>query len=263
MKKWIVALLIAGALLLGALLWALRRETPSAAAVPAVPLATATPVPSPTPAPTPSPTPVPTPAPRSQGWFGEAVFVGDSVTRALENYCRRHDELGEPLFLCEVSLSARNIAEGQMGVQYRGQELPLPEALAQAGASRVFIMLGTNDVALPGGVEAAMTNWAWLLDQLRERCPGMEIYVESALPMSTRGELRDLNNQRLREYNDSLRALCRERGCSYLDLAPWFTGEDGGLPEEYCSDGYVHLTEEGAALWASLLQREELYEEKE
>ena len=122
MKKRITVLLIAGALLLGVLLLAHRREAPPAAAVPAVPPATATPAPTPgpTPAPTPSPTPVPTTAPRSRDWFGEAVFVGDSVTRALENHCRRHEELGEPLFLCEISLSVRNIAEDRMGVQYRG-----------------------------------------------------------------------------------------------------------------------------------------------
>lgn len=259
MKKMTTLLLIVAALALALVLWLGPREK-TAPAPTVAPTATAAPAPTPSPSPTPTPSPEPTPAPLSEAWFGQAVFIGDSVTRALENHCRDTGELGEAVFLCAISLSVRNIVEDRLGVEFRGEERPTLDALAEIGASRVFIMLGTNDVALTGGIDGAMDNWKLLLDGIRERCPDMEIYVESVLPMYSEGQLADLNNQKLGEYNARLRDLCREQGCLFLDLAPRFMDAAGGLRGEYSSDGYVHLTKKGAALWASLLRSEEIYE---
>ncbi len=219
---------------------------------------TPSPTPRPTPKPTPSPTPTPEPTPDMSPlpaeWFDDSVFLGDSVTVALEKYCDKTETLGGALFLCEFSYSVRNAVSGEVDIWYQGNPYRPEDVIPLTGASKVFAMLGTNDIARSGGIDRTIELWTEMLDKIREKSPDVTFFLESCLPMHYAGQLVDLNNKKLDEYNERLRAYCEENGIVFVDIAAYFKDDRNSLRDDFSDDQYVHVTESAARLWAVLLK---------
>lgn len=186
-------------------------------------------------------------------YFDDAVFVGDSVSLMLSYYAADTGALGDAQFLVRGSYSVAHALNGTMLMTYRGQQLSLPDAIAATGAKKVFFMLGMNDIGLHG-IDATLENWATLLWAVRKVCPDVEITIQSMTPIFTGGEKGKLTNPNVDDYNARLKAFAEEQGCGWLDVASFLKDASGGLAESYCSDGYVHLTRDGAAVWVDVLK---------
>ena len=77
------------------------------------------------------------------------------------------------------------------------------------------------------------------------------IFVQSVLPVVNRP---DLSNEKIRELNAGLKALCGEmRQCLYIDLFSHFA-VNGALDERLTTDG-VHLRPDGYKLWGTLIEK--------
>ena len=248
------AVLLASVLLsaCGASVAAVPSPSPAPSAVPA---ATAAPTPEPAPEPTPEPAPDLSPLPES--WFDDAVFFGDSISVTLGNYADRTGILGDALFLCEFSYSVHNAISGQLKIWYQNQQYAPEDVLPLTGATKVFTMLGVNDVALPGGVDKTMEYWRQYIANIREKNPDILIFIESCLPVMY--EFSGRNNDIIDDYNIRLRELCEETGCIYVDVAHYLKDEKNLLALEYCSDYGEHITYEGARVWAEQLRNPENY----
>ena len=259
----LLALLAAPYFRMDALRAVLGRD-PAVQEVTAVPEAAETPAPTPapTPSPTPEPTPTPTPTPEPTpdmselplAWFDDAVFLGDSITGTLEDYCDVNEALGNATFLCETSCSVRNAVLENIEIWYHGQTYRADQAVPLTGATKVFIMLGTNDVALDPKLDLTMGRWKALVNMIRATTPGAVFFIESCLPMHRYGMSDSLNNDAIDAYNVRLRDFCEEAKCVYVDIARYFKDENNSLAEEYTSDHYVHLNFDGAELWAKVLR---------
>ena len=129
--------------------------------------------------------------------------------------------------------------------------------LPLTGATKVFTMLGVNDVALPGGVDKSIEKWLQYIANIREKNPDIQIFIESCLPVYY--EFSDRNNDIIDEYNVRLRQLCEETGCIYVDVAHYLKDDNNKLALEYCSDYGEHITYAGAAVWAEQLKNPENY----
>ena len=133
---------------------------------------------------TPEPAPIPTPEPEEdmsplpESWFDDAVFFGDSVSVVLGKHAEKTGELGKALFLCEFSYSVRNAVSGYLKIWFRGEQYLPQDVLGLTGATKVFIMLGVNDVALPGGVDHTIECWAEYITAIREKNPDIQIFIE-------------------------------------------------------------------------------------
>lgn len=187
-------------------------------------------------------------------FFADAVILGDSISHILETYCYDSGDLGDAMFLCPNSYSVHNAVSGQLQVWIRGRAYSVEDAVALTGARKVFIMLGVNDVAREGGVPGTMELWQIMLDRIREKSPDLTIYIESCFPVYRYAEYLPDGNGVIDGYNELLKQFCEDNGCVYVDIAHFFKDEFNGLADVYCSDQYVHITNEGAALWASLLR---------
>lgn len=266
MKVVIPILVIILLALLAALYFRLDalRDVLGAAPEPVSAEASATPEPTPeaTPSPTPKPTfsPSPTPEPTPDmselpaAWFDDAVFLGDSITSTLEDYCDIHEDLGDATFLCETSCSVRNAVLENIEIWYHGKSYRADQAIPLTGAAKVFIMLGTNDVALDPHLDLTMGRWKALVNMIRSTTPNAVFFIESCLPMHKYGMNDQLNNDAIDAYNVRLREFCEEAKCVYVDIADYFKDEDNSMAEEYTSDHYVHLNFDGAELWAKVLR---------
>lgn len=199
--------------------------------------------------------PVLSPPEASEGiaeFYDDAVFVGDSVSLMLSSYAAETGLLGNAQFLVRSSYSVIHAVNNTMLMYFRGEQLPLPEAIAGCGAKKVFIMLGMNDIGAYG-ISKTMERWEIMLSQIRERNPDVEIYIQSMTPVYTGGENGALNNPNTDSYNKQLVAFAEENGCVYLDIASYMKDSTGGLAEVYCSDEYVHLTRAAAETWIKVL----------
>ena len=201
-----------------------------------------------------------TPLPES--WFDDAVFFGDSITNVLEQTTDVEGGLGEAQFVAGASYSVCNIADGTMGVWYRGKEYDPWEVLSLIGAPKAFFLLGTNDVDRVGGLDATMAAWEIMCDKIEENCPEIRFFIQSAMPVWHGVQFKGLNNENLLVYNEKLKAFCEDRGYVFVDLADYFRDDEtGGSAEIYTSDYYVHLSEEGAHVWVRELKNPGNYSE--
>jgi len=189
----------------------------------------------------------------ASSFFDDAAFLGDSVSVALANRALSTGELGNALFLPRVSYGLGNAVYSVMLLNYQGQEMAPEDVLAQSGVKKVFIMLGMNDIALYG-VDQTMEHWEIFISRIREKCPDIQIYIQSMTPIWTGGEKGELHNPRINAYNARLPEFAAEHGCYYIDIHAYMVDSTGGLASRYTSDNYVHLSADGAQVWIDILK---------
>lgn len=196
-------------------------------------------------------------------WFDDAAFVGDSVTLKLSYYAAATGALGNAQFFASGSLGSASAMwdiDEPLAVHpsYQGQTMLTEDCVAASGASKLFIMLGMNDIAVHG-IEESVDNLSTLLDRILAKCPGIEIYVQSMTPMTAASSLSGdtLNPDGIQQYNALLRQLCQNRGWHFVNVASAMYDEDDQyLRADYCSDPDdmgVHFTEAGCQAWIDYL----------
>ena len=236
------------------------------AAVTQAPAPTAEPTPTPVPTPTPSPTLEPVTdemldSGRFDAYFDDAVFVGDSITESLRNYCiaqQRDDEdfMGNAQFLAAVSMSVRMASsDSRTLLQYRGNAVSVTEGLLKMGAGQVFIMLGVNDYAgkYP---DATLAYFDTLIDAIQEKCERIEIVIQSVTPVTKRfRQERQITIEEWNGFNVLLEQLCEEKGVQFLSFAELLMDAEGYLADDMTGDGMFHLTPAANAVWIRALRQ--------
>ena len=198
-------------------------------------------------------------------FFDGAVFVGDSVTLGLRNYVtsernKGHECLGKAKFLTEGSMGYTNTlpkigTQNSIHPKYKGKEMYIEDALALLKAEKVFIMLGMNDFCIYS-VKEGIGNAEKCINKIKEKNPGIDIYIESVTPaLRDRGSF---NNANIDKFNAALKKFCEENGCTYVDVASVMKNSNGALIKSYCSDPEgkgVHMTYEGCRAWVNYLYK--------
>lgn len=192
--------------------------------------------------------PEPPEGPVERDYFADAVFLGDSRTEGLALY----SGLDTPAYLHAVGATVDSV-QTKATEETEGGMITLMDRLAELEFTKVYIMLGVNELGWPQ-TEKFEERYTALVDRVRESHPDARIALQSILPVSARQEKKAtyVNNGRIGEYNGVVRRVAEKKGCTYLDVAAAVTGEDGCLPAELTSDG-VHLNTKGCKLWLAYL----------
>lgn len=200
-------------------------------------------------------------------YFNDAVFIGDSISYGFELYVtekRANGEtvLGEAQFLTSGSLSYGNslwdVSDESVHPTYNGEKMKLEDAIAQIKPGKIFILLGTNDVALYG-VEQTIANADTEISRMLEAFPGAEIFIMSTTPKYSPAESNvdgALNNADIDALNVAMRQFAVEKGYNFMNIAPLFKDETGGLAADYCSDKEgmgIHFTSAAYDIWLDFL----------
>lgn len=200
-------------------------------------------------------------------YFNDAVFIGDSISYGFELYVtekRANGEtvLGEAQFLTSGSLSYGNslwdVSDESVHPTYNGEKMKLEDAIAQIKPGKIFILLGTNDVALYG-VEQTIANADTEISGMLEASPGAEIFIMSTTPKYSPAESDvdgALNNADIDALNVAMRQFAVEKGYNFMNIAPLFKDETGGLAADYCSDKEgmgIHFTSAAYDIWLDFL----------
>ena len=218
-----------------------------------------------TPEPTPSPVPpeeepeaydfsqpVPESEPVDNSYFEDAVFIGDSRTDGFMLY----SGIGCGTNLTSNGLSIFEVTE-KKAFTIDGTKYTLLDALGRQQYGKVYISLGINELGYyddQGFYEA----YCQTIDLIRQCQPHAVIYIQGLIPLNEdviaqTGGASYLKNDHLLIYNDLMKQVAEEKQVAFLDLNPYFAGEDGQLPAEASTDG-IHLRKAYCEQWLEYLK---------
>lgn len=164
-------------------------------------------------------------------YFNDAVFLGDSITDGIKLY----DIMSNTTVLSNTGIGLGNIFTKKVNIL--GTEQTLMEALATTNAKKVYVLMGANSMG--SDLETFIKSYGVLIDGVKKAAPNAIIYIQSVLPVTqTYAKLRPtFANERIDEFNVALEKLCEEKQVYYLYVAEVLKDENGGLFENYSSDG--------------------------
>ena len=192
---------------------------------------------------------VPESAPVGDEYFADAVFVGDSRTEGLKMY----SGLTGTSFFSSVGMAVDKVFTDRV-VSLNGQYLTVAEALQQADYSKVYIMLGLNELGWVYESKFA-EDYGRIIDVIRESHPDATIYVQSIIPVSAwkDGSSDIYTNANVVRLQKALCDMCVEKGVNYVNVAEAMQDAGGFLPSDATPDG-VHLTPEYCQIWMDYLK---------
>ncbi len=170
------------------------------------------------------------------------LFLGDSITEMydLEKYFP-----DDPVVNSGVSGDAtHDILED------------MEKRVYQYNPSKVFLLIGTNDLAQEKSPEEIFDNIKEMIERIQENRPEAEIYIESVYPVNETLDTEMVGkrkNEDIRSLNDLLQNYCQEEDLVYIDVYEELIDANGQLTEEYTKEG-LHLNENGYQVVTDILK---------
>jgi lysophospholipase L1-like esterase len=160
------------------------------------------------------------------------VVLGDSIVEASTL----------PRSVCGHAIVNAGIG-GASTVSGLGSMLSL--SLGGKRAALVVVSLGSNDAAIPHGVEQYRSNYRALLTEVAMLTPRIAI---AAIPPPEAGleEARKVSTAVIDSYNATLPELAKEAGAAFIALP--------AMPEHHTMDG-IHLNAAGYEVWDRAIVR--------
>lgn len=121
--------------------------------------------------------------------------------------------------------------------------------------SRIFINIGTNDIAGPDyKLETLLEKYETIIRRIQERLPEAEINMMAYYPVNEtdklpEGEMRKTlfrtrTNENLNIANAAVEKLAEKMGCRFINVNQGLTDESGKLKKEYTIEG-IHMYANG------------------
>ena len=168
------------------------------------------------------------------------VFLGNSITDGAQ--------------WGEVFQSPKVLSRGFSGDVTAGILNRLPDIIRRKPA-KVFLLIGTNDLARGVSVDSTLQNILLMADYSRQESPKTKFYVQSILPVNDTfkkfsGHME--NGAKIKELNQQLKQNAGKHFYTYIDINTPFSDASGKLNTKYSNDG-LHLLGEGYMLWKHLI----------
>lgn len=163
----------------------------------------------------------------------DIVFIGDSLT-----YAAPWNEL----------LDNPRIRNRAIGGDKSADVLARLPGILQGKPSKIFLMIGTNDLGAGIPAQTVARNYRLILSLIRERSPTTRVYVQSVLPTYMPLNVKVPAGLSPIHLNNLLRRMAEEFGATYINLYPHFASEETGIQARYTTDR-IHLTTAAYLLW--------------
>jgi lysophospholipase L1-like esterase len=122
--------------------------------------------------------------------------------------------------------------------------------------SKVFILIGINDVARKIPDSMIINNYRKMVDRLKAGSPKTKIYLQSVFPTNESSNKlpNHYRNDKVVLLNAALKDIAVEKNVTYIDVYESLIDTEKKLRQEYTFDG-VHLTAKGYYKWAEVLKK--------
>jgi hexosaminidase len=171
---------------------------------------------------------------------GDIVFLGNSIT----------DGAAWSELFNDLNVKSRGISgDVTAGILNRLQNI------AERKAAKIFLLIGTNDLARGISPDSVVKNILLIADYLRQESPATQLFVQSILPVNDvfkKFPTHTGNNQKINTVNAALQKMASAHHYRYIDLHSFFKDAAGKLDTAYTNDG-LHLLGPGYALWKHLI----------
>ncbi len=181
------------------------------------------------------------------GYFENALFIGDSRTVGLCEY----GGIDGATFFASVGLSVYKVNDEVVSVKNVG-EFTLAELLNQRQFNSIYIMLGINEMGY--NRETTIKKYTELVNTVRSLQPNAVIFIQANIHVSkTKGDENPVfKNSSIDEFNLTVGSLADGENIFYIDPNELFDDEYGNLDSQYSFDG-VHLLGKNYITWAQWL----------
>ena len=164
------------------------------------------------------------------GYFDDALFIGDSRTVGLMEY----GGLPRTNYFADTGMSVYNIYSSNVNGS------TLRQLLSSREFGKIYIMLGINELGYDQ--DYTVKEYEKLVNWIRDWQPDAIVYIEANLHVSARRSSSDpiFNNSNIDAFNSRIAALADGEQIFYLDVNPLFDDADGNLDQSYTGDN-THL----------------------
>ncbi len=185
-----------------------------------------------------------------EDYFTDALFIGDSRTVGLSEYCKPLDE--KATFYAKVSLTIYG-ALGKPFVKTDSGTITVEEALKKQQFGKIYIMLGLNEMGT-GTPETFAEEYSLVVDRIRELQPDALIFIQGIMHVSEKKSRQDkyFTNPKINERNEALSQLADNKTIFYMDMNEAVDDENGNLLAELSFDD-VHLKASSYQRWYEFL----------
>ncbi len=193
--------------------------------------------------------PVPQSPAVDNGYFDDAVFIGDSRTEGMITATGLYNATAFTHQGLTVDTAFKDLV-----VCIDGQYYTVVDALNHTSFSKVYIMLGINET---GWIYSSkfIEGYGKIIDAAKAANPEAQIYIQEILPVSNSvSSTHDyIKNSKIDEYNQLLQQLAEEKQVYFVDTASSVAAQDGSLPEDAAVDG-IHMKNSYCQKWLDYLK---------
>lgn len=184
-------------------------------------------------------------------YFKDAIFVGDS---RMEDFGMFTGTAKYATFYAKVGLTIKKLIniDGSELVKFKvdGESLTFLDALKKKNEfKKAYVMFGYNELGWPKANFKKF--YTQFLNEIRKINPDAIIYVYCVIPVGRNPRDADVsveNNERIAEYNEVIRDICKEGQYHYLNVQEVMIDNEGYLPDHAATDG-IHPTVEYYKIW--------------
>lgn len=183
-------------------------------------------------------------------YFCDALFIGDSRTVGLSEYCEELDT--RATFYSKVSLTIYKVLTEPM-IKTDSGKINVEQALTENHFGKIYIMLGLNEIGV-GTPESFAENYKQVVDRIRELQPDAIIYIQGIMHVTENKSKNDkyFNNENINRRNEELKKLADNKTIFYLDMNESVDDENGNLIAELSFDD-IHLKASSYERWYQFL----------
>jgi len=168
----------------------------------------------------------------------EIIFLGNSIT----DNCEWSELFRNP-----------NIKNRGIGGDDSDGILERIDEVVSSKPSKIFLMIGTNDLSKGKNVEYIIMNYKKIIAEIQKASPETELYIQSVLPVEDAIHYTRPNSDII-AINRQLQEIAGEMELTYIDLFSLFANDQNKLDLKYSLDG-LHLNGKGYLRWKQAIQQ--------
>ncbi len=173
----------------------------------------------------------------------EIIFLGNSITEGGD---------WKVLFPNQNVINRGISGDTTDGILFRLDEI------TSSKPKKIFILIGTNDLARGKSIDYVLNNSKILLEKIKADSKETKIYLQSVLPynpnVGDKFSSHKSKQQDVLVLNKKLKKLARKQEAKFLNIHKNFRNKKGELKADLTYDG-LHLNKNGYIFWAKIIKK--------
>jgi lysophospholipase L1-like esterase len=178
----------------------------------------------------------------------KVITKKEEVVVMDDNYLFLGDSITEQYDLDEYYNDLPVVNSGISGNKTKDLLNDLNNRVYQYNPSKVFLLIGTNDIQSKVEDDVIINNIKKILEDIHENRPYAKLYLEAIYPVDEGSSgAQDRTNKEIQSINASLEDYCKKNDITFIDMYDLLLDPESDkdrLFEDYSKDG-LHISDEG------------------